>query len=132
MQLILLATLAASALASPIVERGPAHNGVATFFYQNGNAGSCGEYHKDSDYIVAISDKSPFTYNAHCGQTVTIKNTGGGDNNYGVGKTISAKVVDTCPTCNKDHLDLSTGAFKALTGGQLDPPGQFNIQWHLN
>lgn len=46
--------------------------------------------------------------------------------------SITAKVVDTCPSCDKDHLDLSTGAFKALTGGQLDPPGQFNIQVRVN
>ena len=26
-------------------------------------------------------------------------------------------------------LDLSEGAFKALTGGNLDPPGEFNICW---
>ena len=30
------------------------------------------------------------------------------------------------------HLDLSEGAFKGLTGGHLDPPGQFNIVWHFN
>lgn len=27
-------------------------------------------------------------------------------------------------------LDLSQGAFKALTGGKMDPPGQFIIEWY--
>lgn len=49
----------------------------------------------------------------------------------GTGKTITATVADTCPSCDPNHLDLSTGAFKALTGGQLDPPGEFNIQVSL-
>ena len=26
-------------------------------------------------------------------------------------------------------LDLSHGAFQALTGGHLDPPGEINISW---
>lgn len=50
----------------------------------------------------------------------------------GVGNTITATVADTCPDCDDSHLDLSTGAFMALTGGQLDPPGEFNIQWNFN
>ncbi|USW56796.1 Putative RlpA-like domain superfamily protein [Septoria linicola] len=132
MQFPALAALAGAAIATPIIERSPTHYGIATYYAQGGNAGSCGQVHSGSEYIVAISQRAPFTYNAHCGQTVTIKNTGGGDQNNGVGKTITAKVVDTCPSCDPDHLDLSTGAFKALTGGDLDPPGQINIQWHLN
>ncbi|CZT22340.1 uncharacterized protein RCC_08209 [Ramularia collo-cygni] len=133
MQFLAIATLFGLAVATPMVEkRGPTHNGIATYYTQNGNAGSCGEYHNDGDYIVAISQQKPFTYNAHCGQTVTIKNTGGGGgDNHGVGRTINARVVDTCPECDPNHLDLSTGAFKALAG-ELQPLGQFNIEWHLN
>jgi len=26
----------------------------ATFFYQNGNAGACGQYHGDNDLIAAM------------------------------------------------------------------------------
>ncbi|WPG99978.1 Hypothetical protein R9X50_00280200 [Acrodontium crateriforme] len=132
MQFLLITAITGAALASAIEKRGATHNGVATYYTQDGNAGSCGQYHSDSDYIVAISEQAPFTYNAHCGQTVTITNMGGGDNNYGNGKTITATVADTCPECDPNHLDLSEGAFKALTGGQLDPPGEFNIRWHLN
>ena len=38
-------------------------------------------------------------------------------------------VADTCPGCDKNHLDLSYGAFKQLTGGKLDPPGRIDISW---
>ncbi|KJX97088.1 putative non-catalytic module family expansin protein [Zymoseptoria brevis] len=128
MQFFIIASLASTALAVAVEKRGPTHNGVATYYLQGGVAGSCGEYHGDNDLIVAIAQSG----NALCGQTVTITNSGGGQGNNGVGTTITAKVVDTCPGCDADHLDLSVGAFKGLTGGALDPPGKFNIQWHLN
>jgi len=84
---------------------------------------------KDAEFLIAMSPEHG--HNAHCGRMVTIKNVGGGINNQGTGKTITAMVVDTCPAneCNMGHLDLSTGAFTTLTGGPLDPPGKINIQW---
>lgn len=44
---------------------------------------------------------------------------------------IEAVVADTCPAneCDANHLDLSTGAFMALSGGVLDPPGAISIKW---
>ncbi len=60
---------------------------------------------------------------------MTIKNVGGGVDNNGVGKTITATVADTCEGCDEPHIDLSTAAFQALTGGALDPPGTINVQW---
>jgi hypothetical protein len=84
---------------------------------------------QDSEFLIAISPVHG--HNAHCGRLVTIKNMGGGINNYGAGKSITAVIADTCPAdeCDPEHLDLSTGAFMALTGGMLDPPGKINIQW---
>jgi expansin (peptidoglycan-binding protein) len=86
---------------------------------------------KDSEFLIAMSPEHG--HNAHCGRMVTIKNVGGGINNQGTGKTITAIVADTCPSdeCNLGHLDLSTGAFTTLTGGPLDPPGKISIQWHV-
>jgi len=66
---------------------------------------------------------------AYCGKYIKVTNTGGGQGNTGKGKTVTVKVQDTCPGCDKDHLDLSHGAFQALTGGKLDPPGKINISW---
>lgn len=63
MQFLLAAVLATAALATPVDKRYATHNGVATYYTQDGNAGSCGQYHSDRDYIVAISEQAPFTYN---------------------------------------------------------------------
>jgi hypothetical protein len=86
---------------------------------------------QDAEFLIAMSPD--LGHNAHCGKMVTIKNVGGGINNQGIGKTITAMVADTCPAneCSMTHLDLSIGAFQALTGGPLDPPGKINIQWYL-
>lgn len=66
---------------------------------------------------------------AFCGRKIQIANTGGGQDNNGVKKIGVAIVADTCPGCDENHLDPSRGVFQALTGGNLDPPGQFNICW---
>ncbi|MCJ1329164.1 hypothetical protein MMC10_005842 [Thelotrema lepadinum] len=118
-------------LDAPLAKRTD-HNGPATYYYQDGVAGSCGNYNSDSAYIAALS---PYWMNqgGFCGRTISITNNGpSGSGNNGVGKTVTVTVADTCPGCDENHLDLSTGAFKALTGGNLDPPGEFNIVWHFN
>ncbi|CAD6572050.1 MAG: hypothetical protein ASARMPRED_005017 [Alectoria sarmentosa] len=88
---------------------------------------------QDSALIIALSNywqdnESPGPY---CGRKIQITNQGGGSDNNGQGNVVVATVQDTCPSCDENHLDLSEGAFKALTGGNLDPPGEFNICWHF-
>jgi len=60
---------------------------------------------------------------AFCGHKTQITNTSSGQDNNGVKNIVVAIVADTCPGCDENHLDLSRGAFQALTGGNLDPPG---------
>lgn len=55
MQFTLFATVAALATAAVAAPSKRSHTGTATWFTQNGNPGSCGQYHADSDYIVAVS-----------------------------------------------------------------------------
>lgn len=149
------AILTATSLASPLEKRID-HNGIATFYEQNGGTGSCGQVHKESDRIIALSPswQGSGYPPAYCGRKIQITNTGGGQNNNGQGKVIEATVADTCPGCDSNHLgkcltcvtssrckkwgltriwlpDLSHGAFQALTGGALDPPGVFNIRWYV-
>ncbi|GAA6004574.1 hypothetical protein JCM10207_000942 [Rhodosporidiobolus poonsookiae] len=81
------------------------YSGQATYFYQNGNPGSCGVWNSDSTYLVAVNAAQ--MSGSLCGKMVQIKNTANG-------KTITAKVQDTCPGCGYGSLDLSTGAFGAL------------------
>merc|ERR1711879_1109465 len=79
-----------------LVERG-SYSGKATWYRQNGNAGSCGSK------VVAMNTKQ----SRKCGQSVRIKNKKNG-------KTVTAKVMDTCPGCGYGSLDLSMGAFEAI------------------
>lgn len=80
--------------------------GKASFYYQGGIkgappvAGSCGDIHPDTDLVVAApSGVVP----ANCGKTVMITNTGLGN---GAGTTISAKIVDLCPSCEPSKLGM--------------------------
>lgn len=132
--------LAAQSLAVPAakgqnatIEPRVTHCGDATYYTQGGQAGSCGNFNSDSSKIIALSNywqdnESPGPY---CGRKIQITNQGGGSDNNGVGNVVVATVQDTCPSCDENHLDLSEGAFQALTGGNLDPPGEFNICWHF-
>uniref|UniRef100_A0A0K3CRI9 FGENESH: predicted gene_16.2 protein n=1 Tax=Rhodotorula toruloides TaxID=5286 RepID=A0A0K3CRI9_RHOTO len=94
--------------------------GIATFFYQNGVAGNCGQVNSDDSYIVALPT-STYAGGSHCGQSVKITRSD-------TGQSITAKVADSCPTCNNAScLDLSVGAYKALGG--TDSMGVFDITW---
>ncbi|KAL8948447.1 MAG: hypothetical protein Q9222_005367 [Ikaeria aurantiellina] len=138
---ILAATSLASSFAQPgarpatgnILEKRVTHYGKATFYEQQGAAGSCGTVYSDSDKIIALSPswQGSGYPPAYCGRKIQITNDGGGQNNNGKGKVVIATVADTCPGCGADDLDLSHGAFQALTGGALDPPGTFSIEWHF-
>lgn len=114
----LTALAAASAVVAAPMEKRAGGSGQATYFYQNGNPGSCGQYHSDSDSIVAVN--SAQMNSGLCGQSISVQ---------GNGKTIQAVVADTCPTCGYGDLDLSTGAFQQLSG--MDA-GVVGIQWWSN
>ncbi|BGP26684.1 hypothetical protein JCM10295v2_005637 [Rhodotorula toruloides] len=96
--------------------------GIATFFYQNGVAGNCGQVNSDSSYIVALPT-STYAGGSHCGQSVKITRSD-------TGQSLTAKVADSCPTCNNAScLDLSVGAFTALGG--TESMGVFDITWQF-
>ena len=64
-----------------------------------------------------------------CDRMVRITNTGpAGDNSIGgKGNSIRARVANTCPGCESTHLDLSRGAWDALTNGAGD--SVVGIKW---
>lgn len=105
-------TAAPTAAAPAAPANGDVHSGgFATFFFQNGVAGACGNVNPDSAFIAALDSnlygdtgkKSP-----HCGQKVLITNT----KNQ---KQVTVTVADACPTCvNSDSIDLSVAAFEAI------------------
>lgn len=107
------------------------HSGLATVYGQEGAPGSCGQYHSDSDFIGALTPtwQGSSYPPAYCGRKVFITNTGPGtDGVGGQGNTVTITVEDTCPGCpSPDSIDLSYGAFGALTNGATT--GNVNIDW---
>jgi len=72
-------------------------------FYSTG-LGACGKTNQDSDFIVALSqDNFGTAYpSPDCFKMITMT--------YG-GKTTQAQIVDACPGCPPNGLDLSPGLF---------------------
>lgn len=95
---------------------GGSYHGQATYFYQNGVAGNCGAVSSDSSYIVAVNSAQ---YSGSCGRSVRITNTN-------TGESITARCADQCPSCGYGSLDLSVGAFSALSSLSN---GVFPIAW---
>ncbi|KAL1747526.1 Non-catalytic module family EXPN protein [Schizophyllum fasciatum] len=97
--------------------------GTATFFYQNGVAGSCGTVHADSDYVAAMTPGEYGRSGDICGKSVHITNTE-------TGQEVDVTVADTCPTClQSSDIDLSEAAFNAI--GKPEH-GVESIKWHYN
>ncbi|KPV78609.1 uncharacterized protein RHOBADRAFT_51056 [Rhodotorula graminis WP1] len=95
--------------------------GYATFYTQNGIAGNCGAVNPDSAYIVALPTAT-YAGGSHCGQKVRLTRVE-------TGKTITATVADSCPTCvNNSCLDLSVSAFTAIA---TEEEGMVSITWEF-
>ncbi|KAL1965839.1 hypothetical protein VTN77DRAFT_5160 [Rasamsonia byssochlamydoides] len=107
------------------------YNGRGTPYTQDGVAGSCGQYHSDSDLIVALSNywmqdeyQSPY-----CGKQIKATNTGSNDGVGGAGNSVIVTVADTCPGCGESDLDFSVGAWDILTNSA--PFAEFNVEWEF-
>jgi rare lipoprotein A (peptidoglycan hydrolase) len=100
---------------------GEVHTGEATWYEQKGIHGNCGDVHQDSDMICALKTEL-YNGGSHCGKKVHITNPANG-------KSITVIVADSCPSCkNNDHIDLSTGAFDAISSRDL---GDVPITWQF-
>ncbi|KIK57764.1 hypothetical protein GYMLUDRAFT_45948 [Collybiopsis luxurians FD-317 M1] len=97
--------------------------GHATFFYQNGVAGACGQVHSDSDFIIALDQQrygNSGDRSQYCGRTIAITANG---------KTVNGVVADDCPTCdNENSLDLSSGLFQQFYELSV---GEFDMSWQF-
>lgn len=97
------------------------HNGVATFY--SVGADNCGTSSTDNDFVCAISQQMYNTVansesiSEYCGHMINLTYNG---------KTIQVKVVDSCASCDANHLDLSPAAFNSLADPSL---GVIDIQW---
>merc|ERR1711939_24026 len=110
---------AAAAQTSSGFSNSGTYSGSATFFYQNGNPGHCGNYNDDSTPLVALQT-SMYGDGSHCGDKVCITRTSDG-------KTVEAIVQDSCPSCvSTESLDLSWGAFSQIA---TEAEGMVDITW---
>ncbi|KIJ22576.1 hypothetical protein M422DRAFT_276970, partial [Sphaerobolus stellatus SS14] len=101
----LLSVASASPASPETLERRVTHTGTATFFFQEGAAGACGQVHKDTDHVVALQT-TQYDNGVFCGRTITITDTA-------TGKTAVGTVADECPGCNgSGSIDLSEGLFE--------------------
>ncbi|KAL2065209.1 hypothetical protein VTL71DRAFT_2878 [Oculimacula yallundae] len=100
--------------------------GEATYYGGNTSGGTC----SFSTYTIpagifgtALSD-SNWEASANCGTCVSVTGPKGAS---GKTSTITAMVVDQCPGCGPNHLDLFPGGFSALANPTL---GKIPIVWN--
>ncbi|EUC66504.1 tyrosine kinase catalytic domain protein, partial [Rhizoctonia solani AG-3 Rhs1AP] len=91
--------------------RKPARGGWATYYNTEGGRGACGKYNHNQEYVVAIgkplwdSTQEHGGTSALCGKTATVRWRG---------KSVRVRVVDECPVCGYNDIDLSPSAFQKL------------------
>jgi hypothetical protein len=102
----------------------------STNYFQNGRAGSCRNWNADTDYIAAIGEMY-WPVNSHgviirsnCGRVIWIK----AKNGQGAGQITLATVMDTCPECPWNHVDLSLAPFSVLAQGNGFDIGKIQVK----
>lgn len=69
--------------------------------FASGPPGACGTTFVGSDFVVALNE-AEFNAANHCYENITISYDG---------KAAEAQIVDMCPSCPQDGLDLTYGLF---------------------
>ncbi|CAO3589681.1 unnamed protein product [Absidia cylindrospora] len=100
--------------AYPLEERSSSFSGDATYYTVG--LGSCGKTSTDRQLVAALSSDL-MSKGKYCGKKIKIKTPTG---------TVTATVVDTCPGCAKNSVDLSITAFKKI--GKV-AAGRISINW---
>ncbi|KAB5595499.1 hypothetical protein CTheo_960 [Ceratobasidium theobromae] len=87
------------------------HRGWATNYNTQTGRGACGWNNKNSEHVVAIgkplweSTQDGNGTSNKCGKTATVRYKG---------KSVQVRVVDECPVCGYNDIDLSISAFTQL------------------
>ncbi|KAI1395820.1 RlpA-like double-psi beta-barrel-protein domain-containing protein-containing protein [Hypoxylon fuscum] len=81
--------------------------------YYTPGLGACGETNSENDAVVALST----SHNGNCGKAIKISYKG---------KSATAKVVDKCPGCGGDGIDVSPKVFKEFTDLSV---GRVSVTW---
>ncbi|KAF7323730.1 hypothetical protein MKEN_00593900 [Mycena kentingensis (nom. inval.)] len=85
-----------------------------TNYYAGENTGACGQYHSDSEYVVALP-KVNWEGGKYCNKQVRISARG---------QTATATIVDECEGCPDHALDFSQSLFGHFVGGEQN---NFNV-----
>jgi expansin (peptidoglycan-binding protein) len=98
------------------------HSGHATFYnVDKSGKPSCGSKADSDDLVAALSKKRmPHGHGKPCGEKIKIK----GPNGH-----VTVKVVDTCPECKENDIDLSPKAFKKIAKKK---DGKVKITWSFD
>ncbi|KAF8610026.1 hypothetical protein BDV93DRAFT_423707, partial [Ceratobasidium sp. AG-I] len=91
------------------------HTGRGTWFHPG--LGNCGSWDDDNAPIVAVST-AMYKGGDNCNQWMKLTANG---------KSVYAKMRDSCPSCGYNDVDLSPKAFEALA--PLDD-GVVTVSWH--
>ncbi|CEP19647.1 hypothetical protein [Parasitella parasitica] len=100
--------------------------GTATYYDVAAGVGSCGEMNSNDDMVVAVNhgqmkNGANPNKNPQCNKKVKIVGK--------TGKTVQARIVDTCPGCDHGCLDMSSALFKKVCG-KLEL-GVCQIKWNF-
>ena len=97
---------------------GPIHVGDATYYAATG-AGNCSFPASPENMMVAAINAADYVDSALCGAYVQVK---------GANDTIIVRIVDQCPDCPANRIDLSPEAFAELADLSI---GVVPISWQL-
>lgn len=92
--------------------------------YYGVGQGNCGWVSKDSQHVVAISQKlyntlsNKYSFSEYCGRYITASYQG---------KSVTVEVVDSCGSCSDNDLDFSESAFQELA--ELEK-GVIQVEWY--
>ena len=100
------------------VSLGEARAGIATYYDADGS-GNCSFDKSSGDMDVVALDMESYAASALCGGCIDVEGPKG---------SVRVRVVDSCPPCEKSHLDLSEQAFAKIA----DPvDGKVKITWKV-
>lgn len=97
---------------------GAPESGVATYYDATG-AGACSFDATPNDLDVAALDMPEWNGSALCGACAAVSGPNG---------SVTVRIVDLCPGCEKGHLDLSMEAFAKIADVAA---GRVPITWQL-
>ncbi|QQR89785.1 MAG: hypothetical protein IPJ88_16655 [Myxococcales bacterium] len=106
--------------AQPVACNEPAtHTSVATYYFEADGSGNCLFDATPSDPMVAALASNAYNGSYACGQCIQVDGPDG---------SVTVRVVDSCPDCMNDQVDLHPQAFDGIAAREL---GRVDITWKV-